>query len=624
MSVSADPIADIKSRLDVADVVGLKVTLKKAGSTFKGLCPFHSEKSPSFVVFPDKGNYHCFGCGANGDIFSFVMKTENLEFPDALRELAARAGVELKPQRVDDASGKRRGELLQLVEQAALFYQQALRRPDSEPARAYLAKRGFNQSTIDQFRIGWSLDRWDSLYQFLVERGADPSLIVAAGLAAERETGGYYDRFRGRVMFPIASDRGDLVGFGGRTLGDGEPKYLNSPQTELFDKGALLYGIDHARSTIRSINRATIVEGYVDVMMAHQSNIKDVVGSLGTALTDRQVQSLKRLTRTLVLALDADSAGDTAVFRGLEVARQVYTDAQVAVPLPQGLVRLESRLGADILIATLPRGRDPDEIIRDNPDAWRSIVDDARPVVDYYFDVVLGQADLKSAKGTAAAVRQLLPIVGEVRDAVQQALYLQRLSDRVHITEQLLVSELSRLKLTAAHPPARVDAPEPETPRRRSTLDEYALGLLLRYPARSRPLLDELREDDWELVESRELFLEVCRQVADGKLPDSSALRKDLPEALGAWLDAVLRTEEARPPLDDQALTIEFERCVRDIRRRLRRSRLPSYVALLRELEENPSDADESQAVYRQVERELSQLEAEERLSTRARVWTGL
>src|SRR5258708_5463305 len=269
MSTSADPIAEIKARLDVVDVVGQKVTLKKAGSTYKGLCPFHSEKSSSFVVFPDKGNYHCFGCGANGDVFSFVMKTENLDFADALRELAARAGVTLKPRHGDDEAGKRRGELIHLIEQAVLYYQQALRRPDAEPAREYLLGRGITQATIDQFRIGWAPDRRDGLQQFLVQKGADPALVVAAGLAGERESGGFYDRFRNRIMFPIAADRGDLVGFGGRILGPGEPKYLNSPQTELFDKGATLYGIHHARATILSINRATIAEGYVAVLVAH-------------------------------------------------------------------------------------------------------------------------------------------------------------------------------------------------------------------------------------------------------------------------------------------------------------------------------------------------------------------
>jgi DNA primase len=623
MNTTADPIAEIKSRLDVVDVVGQKVTLKKAGSTYKGLCPFHSEKTPSFVVFPDKGNYHCFGCGANGDIFSFVMKTENLDFADALRELAARAGVTLRAKRGDDEASRRRGELIQLVEQAVLYYQQALRRPEAQAAREYLAGRGIDQTTIDRFRIGWAPDRWDALQPFLVQKGADPPLIVAAGLAAEREGGGYYDRFRGRLMFPIANERGELVGFGGRTLGAGEPKYLNSPQTELFDKGATLYGVDLARATIRALDRATIVEGYVDVLIAHQHGFTDVIASLGTALTERQVNVLKRLTKTVVLALDADSAGEEAVLRGLEVARRAYGDEQVAVPLPQGLVRLESRLGADIRIARLPRGKDPDEIVRENPDSWRAIVDESRSVVDFYFDAILGRADLQSTKGTATAVRQLLPIIGEVRDAVQRALYLQRLSERVRIPEQLLASELMKLRLTAPTPAASPPEEPAETPRRRSTLDEYALGLLLRYPARSRGFLDELREDDWDLVESREVFLEICRQVADGRQPDSAGLLRNLPEPLAEWLQAVLRSEELRPTLDDHGLAGEQQKAVADLRRRLRRAKLPAYVALLRDLEQSVDDVAAEQ-VHSQVERELSQLEAQERLSSRARVWSAL
>ena len=390
MSPVADPIAEIKARLDIVDVVGQKVALKKAGRTFKGLCPFHNEKSPSFIVFPDKGNYHCFGCGANGDVFSFVMKTENLDFGETLRLLAGRAGVELEPRPTQERANERRNELLRALDAAARYYQQALRRPEAAPAREYLAERGLSSSTLDEFRIGWAPDRWDSLFPYLIGEGYSAETIVAAGLAAKRENGdGYYDRFRGRILFPIHTERGELVGFGGRILDSGQPKYLNSPQTELFDKGSILFGIDRARSAIRASGHVVVVEGYVDVLIAHQSGIKEVVASLGTALTERQVNTLKRLTRTVVLALDADAAGDEAVLRGLEVARQVYGDATVAVPLPQGLVRLESQLDADIRIAALPRGRDPDEIIRENPREWQSLVDQAKSVVDFYLDAVL-------------------------------------------------------------------------------------------------------------------------------------------------------------------------------------------------------------------------------------------
>lgn len=620
MSPSQDPIAEIKARLDLLDIIGQKVTLKRAGQTYKGLCPFHSEKTPSFVVFPDKGNYHCFGCGENGDIFTFVMKTEHLDFPETLRTLAAQAGIELKPRLSDDAAGRRRGQLQEILEQATLFFQQALRRPEAQAARGYLVSRGITNETLDRFRIGWAPDSWDSLHRYLTSRGISPELIAASGLAAERDSGGYYDRFRGRIIFPIANEAGDLVGFGGRTLGNAQPKYLNSPQTELFDKGASLYGVDQARTTIRSINRVTIVEGYVDVLIAHQSGIRDVVASLGTALTERQVQILKRLARTLVLALDADAAGDEAVLRGLDVARHVFADAQVPVPLPQGLVRLESRLGADILIAALPRGRDPDEIIRESADSWHNIIDGARPVVDFYFDVVLGRADLKSAKGTAAAVRELLPIIGEVRDTVQQSLYLQRLSGRVHIAEQLLASELARMRLAPKEVRSATVVEPAEPLRRRSTLDEYAIGLVLLYPTQARALIDELQEDDWELVESREVFLEVRRAFDEGKLPDRAAIRANLAEPIADWFEGVVRQEEARPSLDERSVAAEQERCLRDIRRRAHRLRLQRYATHLRDVE-GQGDSETIDTLQRQVERELTQLEADEKRSTFARSW---
>lgn len=622
MSPSADPIAEIKTRLDIVDVIGQKVQLKKAGHTFKGLCPFHSEKSPSFVVFPDKGNYHCFGCGANGDVFSFVMKTDNLDFAETLRELARRTGVELKPRLSGEGGQSRRARLLELVEQAAMYFQQSLRRPDASEARDYLAGRGISAATIDTFRIGWAPDRWDGLCLHLEAKGAKPDELVAAGLARERDGGGIYDCFRGRVMFPIGNDRGELVGFGGRILDDGQPKYLNSPQTELFDKGATLFGIDQARAAIRTLNRATLVEGYVDVLIAHQCGIKDVIASLGTALTERQVSALKRLTRTVVLALDSDAAGDDAVLRGLDVARQVFADERVPVPLPQGLVRLESRLGADIFIASLPRGRDPDEIIRESPDRWREIVDAAQPIVDYYFDVVLGRSDLSSTKGKTAAIRQLLPIVGEVRDPVQQALYLQRLADRVKIAEQLLASELARQRLTAKAPEKVGDRRDPENPRRRSTLDEYAIGLLLAYPAQARDFANALEEDDLELVESQEIVTAIRRLVQGGSQPERQALVSRLPEPLAEWLEAVLRDQEGRPILDEREVTREQEKCLRELRRRADRKRIATYSAFLRELEaEESSDASE---MYRRVEQALARLQTAERMSPQARVWSNL
>jgi DNA primase len=347
-----------------------------------------------------------------------------------------------------------------------------------------------------------------------------------------------------------------------------------------------------------------------------------VIASLGTALTERQVSALKRLTRTVVLALDADAAGDEAVLRGLDVARQVFADERVPVPLPQGLVRLESRLGADIFIASLPRGRDPDEIIRESPDRWREIIDSARPIVDYYFDVVLGRADLSSTKGATAVVRQLLPIVGEVRDPVQQALYLQRLADRVKIAEQLLASELARLRLAAKAPEMAGDRRDPEIPRRRSALDEHAVGLLLLYPAQARDFANALENDDLDLVESREVVDAIRRHVAAGGQPERAALAAAFPEPVAEWLEAVLREQEAHPALDERAVAREQERLLRELRRRADRKRIATYSAFLRELEGEPSaDATE---MYRRVEEALARLQTSERLSRQARVWSNL
>jgi DNA primase len=340
-------------------------------------------------------------------------------------------------------------------------------------------------------------------------------------------------------------------------------------------------------------------------------------------LTERQVNTLKRLTRTVVLALDADAAGDEAVLRGLEVARQVYGDATVAVPLPQGLVRLESRLDADIRIASLPRGKDPDEIIRENPREWQSLVDQAKSVVDFYFDAVLRRADLSSTKGVAAAVRQLLPIIGEVRDNVQQALYLQRLAERVHIAEQLLASELVRLRLTARNGRLESTNAEPAERPKRAALDEYALGLLLLYPAQAPPFLNELDEGHWVLVESQEVFREIWRQYQSTGQVSRDAVVAALPGPIADWLRVVLEREGAHPTLDERALANEQERSLRDLRRRSRRARLPTYTALLRDSEAD-GDLATVADVQRKIETELAQLEADERLSKRARIWSDL
>jgi len=403
-------VDEIKDRLDIIEFIGQYVPLKKAGRNYKGLCPFHSEKTPSFIVFPDSKTWHCFGaCGIGGDILTFVMRRENLEFREALEELARRAGISLRPQTPQEATAHKAMTLLAEINDAAAaqFNHWLTQSNAGAQARRYLEKRGLNQESWGAFQLGYAPDEWHALEQALTAKGYRIPDIISAGLLSEREDGGHHDRFRGRLTFPIRDIRGQVVGFGGRVLDDALPKYLNSPQTPLFDKSSILYGIDLAKDAIREQGLAVIVEGYMDVLMAHQHGIRNVVASMGTALTEPQLKILKRLTKKIALALDSDAAGDRGTLRGLETAKQVLDYQAVPVPTSRGLVDYEARLDTEIKIITLPTGLDPDEIIRSDAAEWARLVESSLPVVDYYFQALTRDLDLSSSQGKAEAVHRL-------------------------------------------------------------------------------------------------------------------------------------------------------------------------------------------------------------------------
>ncbi len=508
-------VDEIKERLDIVDVISGYVPLKKAGRNFKGLCPFHAEKTPSFIVFPDTQSWHCFGaCGTGGDVFSFIMKRENLEFSEALRLLAKRAGVELAPRGAAETAEEKRKERLREINAAAAQYFHNLLLQSGEGARAreYLAERAIAAETVRAFQLGYALDTWEALKGHLVGRGYEVADILAAGLIVEREGGGYYDRFRGRLIFPIRDMRGRVIGFGGRVLDDSQPKYLNSPQTPLFNKSSVLYGIDLAKGAIRRENMAVIVEGYMDVLMAHQHGIANVVASMGTALTEAQLRLLKRLTKKFTLALDADAAGDQATLRGLALARETLDHQVVPVPTPRGLISYEGRLDAEIRIITLPEGKDPDEVIRESPDRWNELVRKALPVVDYYFEALTTDLDLNSAKGKSEAVRRLLPIIREIADSTEQTHYLQKLSRLVREDERKLQARLTG-KATKPKVLQKKGGPLSGLPGLPEA-EKYCLLLFLKEPElilEAEALLQELgleglAPDDFDQAENREIF----------------------------------------------------------------------------------------------------------------------
>ncbi len=435
--------AEVKSKLTVLDVVGETVQLKKAGTTYKGLCPFHSEKTPSFIVTPGRESWHCFGCGEGGDIFSFVMRRDGLAFPEALRILAGRAGVEIDER--TSREDARRKHLHDVVESAIAFYHAVLTKSAAgQRALAYLHERGFTDETIEWANLGWAPPDWDALGRTLERRrqiGA--AELTEVGLATPRKGGnGAYDRFRARVIFPIRDASGNATGLGGRVLkgADGAdpegPKYLNSPATPLFDKSRTLYLLDRAKASIRKTGTAVIVEGYTDALMAHQAGFANVVASLGTALTPGQVALLIRYAaKKIVLAYDVDPAGEKA--------------GTLGVTALEGLTRQLAASDTDVeldevRVARLPEGRDPDEVIRDSPDAWREAIRTALPIVEYLIDFHARGADLRTTGGRARFVDAILPTLRTVRNPVLRDGYLQTLRQVSGVEERVLLESLHR------------------------------------------------------------------------------------------------------------------------------------------------------------------------------------
>lgn len=446
-------IDEVKQRVDIVELIGRYVQLKRAGTTYKGLCPFHSERTPSFVVFPNSGTWRCFGaCGIGGDAFTFLMQRENLEFREALQQLATEVGVTLEEDH--DQNQNQRTRQYEINEAAATYFYEILRHhPAAAPARAYLEKRGIDGATIERFRLGFALDQWSALRDFLSEKGWSLEEQLAAGLVKQHEERqSIYDAFRGRVMIPIRDRQGRTIGFGGRVMGDGQPKYLNSAETALFHKSAVIFGLDMAREAIRQADKVVIVEGYMDVIAAHQHGFANVVACMGTSLTSDQLQQLHRFTSNFVLALDADAAGQQATIRGLNQARQSLQRVQKPTVNASGQVRLTERIGANLAIVSMPDGLDPDDVIRRTPAQWSALVEKAQPLVDFYLRFVATQYDLRSAQGKGQAVAEMAPLIAELEDEIERQHYIQQLSRQVQIDELTILNRVQAAAKTSQLP----------------------------------------------------------------------------------------------------------------------------------------------------------------------------
>ncbi|MFC1903616.1 DNA primase [Chloroflexota bacterium] len=510
-------IDEVKQRVDIAEVVSQSVALKKAGRNLVGLCPFHGEKNPSFFIYPEQQSWHCFGCNTGGDVFSFVMKKENMDFGEALRLLAQRAGVTV-PSRFEREEEKGEKERLYQVNEATTkyFHELLLNSPAAEKARNYITNRSFSAKTLTDFQLGFSLNSWDSLKQHLLERGYNEAELLNAGLIIEAEDGKTHDRFRNKLMFPIMNIKGQCLGFGARVLDNSLPKYINSPQTPLFDKSGSLYGINLAAASIRQQNMAVIVEGYIDVIIAHQNGFNNVIASMGTSVTEKQVSSLKKLAKNIALALDADAAGEEAMLRGVSYENVLETEVRVII---------------------LPEGRDPDDVIKENADTWRKLLSEALPIMDYAFNMVASKLDLTTPKDKSLAVESLLPLVAEMKDVIRKAHYLQKLARLVKISERTLEAELSKIKTRPDRVRAQTPGQEKATSTLRSILsnrlEEGCLALLLLHPE-LKNADEELPPEYFENSENREIF------IAWQQTDDLSALKENLDITIYEHLDSLV------------------------------------------------------------------------------------
>ena len=556
---------EIKAQIDIVDLVSESVALQRSGQTFKARCPFHAEKTPSFVVDPRRQTWRCFGaCAEGGDVFSWVMKRESVEFREALTRLAQRAGVRLQPRSPEsEARDEARKRLLAANEAALAWWRQLLEAQEGQTARDYLAQRGLDAESVEQFAIGVAPSDPDGLSRRLGSRGFRSEELERAGLVVVTEQGPR-DRFRDRLMFPIRSARGELVGFGGRTLIDEPAKYVNTPESPLFEKRSLLYGLNLARDAIRRAGHVIVVEGYTDVISAHTHGTPQTVASMGTSLTDSQVALLKPLTRDIRFALDPDTAGQAATRRGIDTARAgMGAEAHVQIN-PRGIIRQQDELAADIRIIELPEGRDPDDLIRSEPQRWAALIESAPPFLDWLFARGREEHNLDDPRGRSTFVRDLAPLVQSIADPVVRGEYLQRLAALGRVDAAAIPRGTSSPDHRSARPPGPDDgAPQPR--RIVDRVQEYLLHLAVsRDEAAGAIELETLA-----LIDNAEdrAILAACLEQAGSDWAD------ELPASTQERIADLRRAAEALPPLTrDEACAAAREACERLGARRTRES----------------------------------------------------
>ena len=590
---------EIKSKIDIVDLVSeAGVKLRHAGKNYTGFCPFHdNKKTPAFVVWPETGTWRCFGqCNEGGDIFKFVMKREGIDFKEAMQKLALRAGVEIKEYTRETPEQKEAYEnLRKILEDAIIYYRTHLF--NNKNIFNYLKdKRGLTESTIETFGLGYAPAGYDNFLKHFTAKGYSEQDLVNSGMLSEREDGKIFDRFRNRIMIPIRDEQGRMTGFGARIVDpDDIPKFLNSPETPLFSKGRLLYGLDRARKPIRVADQAVIVEGYLDVIALHQAGYENVVSPMGTALTEDQLRLLKKYTRRIVLALDPDVAGQKAVLRGLDAARSAMDKEGELAFDARGLLRNESRLQADLRVASIPDDLDPDEIVARNKEEWKTLIENAKPVVTHVMDSLAVGQNLNDPKVKNQIAAQVLPLIDDIGNPLERDTYRQALARMLKVNESALAGTTTRPQAMRRKPRGEDSSVKVESTvaavNPRLKVETYCLSMLLKRPELVYRLDRKLEEfglsplavEDFEYTDHQLLFGVLRLAVEQDEKEHQNYLNAHLPETLTTLTNDLLnQTEKIDKTYDDRLLEDLLNRLLD-----LRRTHATSNVNQLRFMQED-------------------------------------
>ena len=607
-------IDEIKSRIDIVDLVSeAGVKLRHAGKNYTGFCPFHDNKrTPAFVIWPETGTWRCFGqCNEGGDIFKFVMKRDGLDFKEALNKLADRAGVKVESYVVEKPEVKEAHEHLRvLLEDAIIYYRTHLFK--NKDVLTYLReKRGLTDSTIETFGLGYAPSGWDNALKHFTSRGYSEQDLIDSGLLTVRESDEgeatrntqhatrTYDRFRHRIMIPIRDENGKMSGFGARIVDpDDIPKFLNSPETPIFSKGRVLYGLDRARKPIRAADQAVIVEGYLDVIALHQAGYENVVSPMGTALTEDQLRLLKKFSRNIVLALDPDTAGQKAVLRGLEAARQAMDREGEFGFDARGLLRSEARLQADLRVASMPDGLDPDEIVARDKDEWKRLIENAKPIVEHVMLSLAEGRDLNDHKAVNEIANQVLPLISDLPAPADREFFTQKLSRFLKVDERAFIggqAQGPRVRRPRLVGQKQVQALSnvAVTVSSNQLVEAYIIGVLFRKPELLYRLdrslqqsdLAALSAQDFEYTDYQVLFGLIREAVEQDKTEHHEFVVDALPESLQALSRELLVQVDKLDPVDEKLLE-ELNRGLIKVRRLMAKEKINQYRFLIEEAQQ--------------------------------------